>query len=214
MTQANVAGHRYGIVVIDMLNDFIGETAALRCPGGEEITPNLQKLFKWVRARNAEGKDDVQLIHIQEAHRKNDADFRVRPRHAEAGSWGSDFIKELYPEGEEYTIPKRRHSSFWHTDLDLYLREENIDTVVVTGVWTNVCVRSTAADALALAYRVITLTDGVHSATQEQHEHGLIDLNIFTKLVTIDEFTAALEAGQDPWLGAGDTANKAAEDFK
>ena len=134
---------KHAIVVIDMLNDFIGEEAQLRCPGGEKIVPNLQKLFKWVRDRNAEGKDDIHLVHIQEAHRKNDADFRVRPRHAVAGTHGSDFIKELYPEGEEYIIPKRRHSAFQHTDLDLYLKEENIDTVVVTGVWTNVCVRST-----------------------------------------------------------------------
>lgn len=203
--------HRYGIIVIDMLNDFIGEKAPLRCPGGEEIVPNLQKLFKWVRERNAGGKDDVQLIHIQEAHRKNDADFRVRPVHAIKGTWGSDFIKELYPEGEEYTIPKRRHSSFWHTDLDLYLREESLDTVVVTGVWTNVCVRSTAADALALAYRVITLSDGVHSKDQAQHESGLVDLSIFTKVMTIDEFTSAIDAGVDAWAGAGDQDNKVGE---
>ena len=213
MSTVNCEQHRYGIIVIDMLNDFIGEKAALRCPGADNIVPNLQKLFKWTRARNAAGNDDVQLIHVQEAHRKNDADFRVRPRHAEKGTWGSDFIEELYPEGEEYTIPKRRHSSFWHTDLDLYLREEKMDTVVVTGVWTNVCVRSTAADALALAYRVITLTDGVESVSPEQHASGLTDLSIFTKLVSIDEFTAAVDAGQDPWAGAGDTANKAADNF-
>ena len=154
---------KHAIVIIDMLNDFIGEKAPLRCPGGEEIVPNLQKLFKWVRERNAQGKDDVQLIHVQEAHRENDADFRVRPVHAVKGTWGSDFINELYPEEGEYIIQKRRHSAFWHTDLDLFLREESIDTVVVTGVWTNVCVRSTAADALANAYKVITLSDGVHS---------------------------------------------------
>lgn len=199
---------RQAIVVIDMLNDFIGEKAPLRCPGGEEIVPNLQKLFKWVRERNAQGKDDVQLVHIQEAHREKDADFRVRPVHAVKGTWGSDFIKELYPEPGEYTIPKRRHSSFWHTDLDLYLREENIDTVVVTGVWTNVCVRSTAADALALAYKVITLSDGVHSKTEEQHQHGLVDLSIFTKVMTIDEYIDAFEKGLDPWAGAGDPENK------
>lgn len=206
-------GHRYGITVIDMLNDFIGEDAPLRCPGADDIIPDLQRLFKWVRERNAAGKDDVHLIHVQEAHRKNDADFRVRPRHAEKGTWGSDFIKELYPEGEEYIIPKRRHSSFWHTDLDLYLREEAIDTVVVTGVWTNVCVRSTAADALGLAYRVITLSDGVESVSPEQHASGLVDLNIFTKVMKIDEFTAAIDAGEDPWSGAGDTTNKAADNF-
>ena len=199
---------RHAIVVIDMLNDFIGEKAPLRCPGGEEIVPNLQKLFKWVRARNAQGKDDVQLVHIQEAHRKNDADFRVRPVHAVKGTWGSDFIKELYPEGDEYIIPKRRHSAFAHTDLDLYLREENIDTVVVTGVWTNVCVRSTASDALYNAYKVITLSDGVHSKNEEMHQAGLRDLSIFTKVMTIDEYIDAWEKGIDPWLGGGDKENK------
>jgi len=83
---------KYAILVIDMLNDFVGEKAPLRCPGGETITPDLQKLFKWVREREG---DEVQLLHIQEAHRKNDADFRVRPVHAVKGTWGSDFIKEL-----------------------------------------------------------------------------------------------------------------------
>ncbi|MEG2291346.1 MAG: isochorismatase family cysteine hydrolase [Clostridium sp.] len=199
---------RHGIVVIDMLNDFVGEQAPLRCPGGEQIIPDLQRLFAWVRERNARGIDDVQLIHIQEAHRKNDADFRVRPRHAVKGTWGSDFIKELYPEGEEYIVPKRRHSGFAHTDLDLYLREENIDTVVVTGVWTNVCVRSTASDALYNAYKVITLSDGVHSKNDEMHEAGLRDLSIFTKVMTIDEYIDAWEKGLDPWAGGGDTENK------
>lgn len=199
---------RHGIVVIDMLNDFVGEKAPLRCPGGEEIIPNLQKLFAWVRQRNEKGLDDIQLIHIQEAHRKNDADFRVRPVHAVKGTWGSDFIKELYPQGEEYIVPKRRHSGFAHTDLDLYLREENLDTVVVTGVWTNVCVRSTASDALYNAYKVITLSDGVHSKNDEMHEAGLRDLSLFTKIMTIDEYIDAWEKGIDPWVGGGDTENK------
>lgn len=196
---------RHAIVVIDMLNDFIGEKAPLRCPGGDDIVPNLQKLFKWVRARK---DDEIHLVHIQEAHRKNDADFRVRPVHAVKGTWGSDFIKELYPEGEEYIIPKRRHSAFAHTDLDLYLREENIDTVVVTGVWTNVCVRSTASDALYNAYKVITLSDACASKTEEMHEYGLNDLSIFTKVMTIDEYMNAWEKGEDPWLGGGDQGNK------
>ncbi len=196
---------RHAILVIDMLNDFIGEEAPLRCPGGDDIIPGIQKLLKWVRARE---NDDIQIVHVQEAHRVNDADFRVRPRHAVAGTHGSDFIKELYPEGDEYRIPKRRHSSFAHTDLDLYLREENIDTVVLTGVWTNVCVRSTATDALSLAYKVITLSDGVHSKTQEMHEYGLNDLSIFTKILTIDEYMDAWEKGLDPWIGGGDQDNK------
>lgn len=199
---------RHAILVIDMLNDFASPEGALYCEGAAIITPKLQELFKWVRARNAEGNDDVQLVHIQEAHRKNDADFKVRPRHAVDGTWGSEFIPELAPQGEEYIVKKRRHSGFAHTDLELFLREENIDTVCVTGTWTNVCVRSTATDALARAFKVISLSDGIHSKTQEMHEYGMNDLSIFTKIMTIAEYEDAWDKGIDPWAGGGDQENK------
>jgi len=199
---------RHAILVIDMLNDFAHPDGALYCEGNRVIIPKLQEIFQWVRERNAKGNYDVQLVHIQEAHRKNDADFKVRPVHAVDGTWGSDFIPELQPQGDEYIVKKRRHSGFAYTDLDLYLREENIDTVVVTGTWTNVCVRSTATDALARAYKVITLTDATYSKTKEMHEHGLKDLSIFTKLMTFDEYKEAWENGIDPWIGGGDPENK------
>jgi len=199
---------RHAILVIDMLNDFARPDGALYCEGATIITPKLQELFKWVRARRAEGKDDIHIVYIQEAHRKNDADFRVRPVHAVAGTWGSEIIEELAPTDNEYVVPKRRHSGFAYTDLELYLREENIDTVVVTGTWTNVCVRSTATDALARTFKVITLSDGVHSKTQEMHEYGLNDLSIFTKVMTIEEYKRAWDNGIDPWLGGGDVENK------
>jgi len=199
---------RHGILIIDMLNDFVHPDGALYCPNNTKVIPTVQRLMEWVRERNAQGKDDVQLIHIQEAHREGDADFKVRPVHAVKGTWGSEFIDELKPEKGEYIVQKRRHSAFAHTDLDLYLREENIDTVVVTGCWTNVCVRSSASDALYYAYKVITLADACASKTDEMHENGLKDLSIFTKVMTVDEYIDAWEKGIDPWSGAGDPENK------
>ncbi len=199
---------RHAILIIDMLNDFADPTGALYCEGTTKITPKLQEIFKWVRERNANGNDDVQLVHIQEAHRKKDADFKVRPVHAIDGTWGSDFVPALKPEGDEYIVKKRRHSGFAYTDLDLFLREENIDTVVVTGTWTNVCVRSTATDALSMAYRVISLEDAIHSKTDEMHASGMRDLSIFTKVMNFDEYRDAWEKGLDPWVGGGDPENK------
>lgn len=199
---------RHAILVIDMLNDFANKKGALYCEGAGKITPTLQRLFKWVRERNAQGKDDVQLVHIQEAHRENDADFKVRPVHAVKGTWGSDFIEELRPAKGEYIVQKRRHSAFAHTDLDLFLREENMDTVVVTGTWTNVCVRSSASDALYNAYKVISLSDAIQSKTEEMHQAGLKDLSIFTKVMTVDEYIDAWDNNIDPWIGGGDPENK------
>ena len=64
---------RHGILIIDMLNDFAHPDGVLYCENNRKIIPTLQKLIKWVRERRAQGKDDVQLIFIQEAHRVNDA---------------------------------------------------------------------------------------------------------------------------------------------
>ena len=148
---------------------------------------------------NLAGENAIHVCHVQEAHRKDDADFRVRPRHAVKGSWGSDFIPELKPREDlgDYIVPKRRHSAFAYTDFDLYLREEKIDTVVVTGVWTNVCVRSTASDALYHAYNVICIADCVASATEEMHLAGLRDMGLFAEIMTLEEYMQA-------WPGRAD----------
>ncbi len=195
---------KHAILVIDMLNDFVAPGGALECPNARNIIPNLQSLFEWVRAREG---DEVQLVHIEEAHRVNDADFKVRPVHAVKGTWGSDFIPELQPAEGEYIVQKRRHSGFAYTDLDLYLREEKIDTVVVTGVWTNMCVRSTASDAVYRTYKVIALSDGCESKNEELHQNGLRDMEFFAKVMTIDEYEKAWDNGVDPWEGGGDTTN-------
>lgn len=175
---------RHAIAVIDMLNDFIGPQAPLRCPAGEEIVPNIQKAVEFSRL------NDDRVICVQEAHRKNDADFRVRPVHAIKGTWGSDFIPDLKPDEAkgDYIVQKRRHSAFAYTDFDLYLREEECDTVVITGVWTNVCCRSTASDALYHAYKVICISDCNASATPEMHECGLRDIGLFGEVITLDEY--------------------------
>lgn len=175
---------KHCIAIIDMLNDFIGPKASLRCPAGEEIVPNLRKLIDFAH------ENDIKVVFVQEAHRKNDADFRVRPIHAIKGSWGSDFIPELRPDEEkgDYVVQKRRHSAFAYTDFDLYLREEECDTVVVTGVWTNVCVRSTASDALYHAYKVVAISDCCASANEEMHQAGLRDMGLFAEIIDLDGY--------------------------
>ncbi len=180
-------GEKHALVIIDMLNDFIGEKAALRCENGEKIVPKIREAIDFCH------NNGIQVVHVQEAHRKNDADFRVRPVHAIKGTWGSEFIDELQPEEDkgDYVIQKRRHSAFSYTDFDLFLREEKIDTVVLTGVWTNVCVRSTASDALYHGYNVIALTDSTASQDEDMHRGGLRDIGIFGEVMTTAEYMDA-----------------------
>ena len=180
-------GKKHALVVIDMLNDFIGEKATLRCENGEKIVPKIRQAIDFCHDYH------IQVIHVQDAHRENDADFRVRPIHAIKGTWGSEFIPELQPEEDkgDYVVQKRRHSAFSYTDFDLFLREEGIDTVVLTGVWTNVCVRSTASDALYHGYNVIALSDATASQDEDMHRSGLRDMALFGQIITTDEYIEA-----------------------
>lgn len=179
-----MADQKHAIVVIDMLNDFVDEGGALTCHNAKTIVPKIQELLDFGRAHG------IQVVYIQEAHRQHDADFRVRPVHAVQGTWGSQFIPELQPHEEQgdYVIRKRRHSGFSYTDFDLFLREEKIDTLVLTGVWTNVCVRSTASDALYHGYNVICLSDGTTSQDEDMHISGLRDIALFGKIMTVAEY--------------------------
>ncbi len=187
-----MAADTHAIVVIDMLNDFVEETGALTCHNARAIVPNIQEVLTFGRAHG------IQVVYVQEAHRAHDADFRVRPVHAVRGTWGSQFIPELQPEeaSGDYVVQKRRHSGFSYTDLDLFLREEKIDTVVLTGVWTNVCVRSTASDALYHGYKVICLSDGTTSQDEAMHVAGLRDMALFGQIMTVAEYEAFWQAQQ------------------
>ena len=63
------------------------------------------------------------VIYLTDNHVPDDAEFKVFPPHAIAGTKGAEIIPELAPEDDEDVIPKRRYSGFFGTDLDITLRE-------------------------------------------------------------------------------------------
>lgn len=75
------------------------------------------------------------------------------------GAPGTDFDPCLNVQPSDVEVVKRRYSAFFGTRLDEILRKRGIDTVVVLGLTTNVCVQSTARDAWQHDYRTITLDD-------------------------------------------------------
>jgi len=159
------------LVVIDMIEDFAHEGGALYCgPTMGQIIPVIQK--ELTRARSA----GEAVIYLTDNHVPDDAEFKIFPPHAIAGSRGAEIIPELAPEDEDDVIPKRRYSGFFGTDLDITLRERQVDTVRLVGDCTNICVLYTAADARNLGYVVEVVRDGVTSFDQRAHDDALREL--------------------------------------
>ncbi len=89
------------------------------------------------------------------------------------GTKGAEVIEELKPAGGDYVLQKRRYSAFFGTHLDLLLRELKVDTLVLVGLVTNVCIQNTAADAFFRAYGVIVPEDCVGALSEEAQKSGI-----------------------------------------
>ena len=171
------------ILIVDMLNDFCKEGGCMVLKEGAEIYGSIANLI-------AEGrKHGCPIIYLNDCHRagKYDKEFDKRSPHCIEGTWGAQVIDELAPQKEDYCIPKRRFSGFYQTDLDLVLRELGVRSVVVTGVVTNICVRSTCHDAFFLGYNVIVPRDCVRATGPREQESTLWDIETHFGSVTTSD---------------------------
>lgn len=82
---------------------------------------------------------------------------------------GSSFVDGLDTQGS-YEIIKTRDSAFWQTDLLTKLREQSIDTVVLCGVSTQLCITHTATDAYSANIRVELAIDAIYSHAPKLHD--------------------------------------------
>jgi nicotinamidase-related amidase len=181
---------RTALLVIDMINDILKNPEnPLYCPDADPVIARAATLIDLAHERG------WNVVFVQDAHRPGDADFTIRPVHALRGTWGAELVPELkgHRQPTDYDVFKRRHSGFAHTDLDLYLREERVEEVVLCGAWTNVAVRATASDAFYQFYRVTVVTDCCVSRTPAMHEAGLEDLAMFATLTPLEFLKAGLE---------------------
>jgi len=72
---------------------------------------------------------------------------------------GTDFIRPLLPESEDYFILKPMHSAFYMSPLEVLLEHLQVETLILTGLTSNSCITVTAHDANMRGFRIYTLSD-------------------------------------------------------
>jgi nicotinamidase-related amidase len=177
------------LIIIDMQRDFLepggfGETLGNDVSLLQAAVAPLRKVLD--AARSAK----MLIIHTREGHRP---DLSDAPRHKVergepslrigapgpmgrilvCGEPGHDIIPELYPAGGEPVIDKPGKGAFYQTDLELMLKNREIDTLFVCGVTTEVCVNTTVREANDRGFRCIVLSDCCASYFPEFHAAGL-----------------------------------------
>ena len=177
------------LVIIDMQRDFLEEGGFGEALGNDvsrlqQIVPACAALLSGLRAAH------IPIIHTREGHRPDlsDAPKAKVERGAPAmrigdegpmgrilirGEAGHDIISDLAPLPGEPVVDKPGKGAFYQTDLDLMLRNGGIDTLLVCGVTTEVCVHTTIREANDRGYKCIAVADCCASYFPEFHEVGL-----------------------------------------
>lgn len=100
------------------------------------------------------------------------------------GTHGAEIIPEFAPQPQDFIVEHSRISSFYGTDLVSLLNARDVETVVVTGIATNVAVDHTVRDAAQLGYNVILLEDCCCSSSPAHHDAALLTLRVLATEVT------------------------------
>ncbi len=201
------------LLLVDMQQDFVAADGLFASLGIDlsmyaGVRPRLAGLLAAARRRG------VLVVHIQNTAlpaRMSDSPAQIRfnlrmheaargggppLRYTVPGTPGHAFVPDLQPLPGELVVPKYRSSAFWGTNLELLLRSNGIETVIVGGCTTEGCVESTARDAMFCDHYVVIAEDCVGSDDKAQHEASM--------LLMRHRFDMAPAAAiQDLWAAAG-----------
>jgi ureidoacrylate peracid hydrolase len=164
-------------LVVDVQNDFCSPEGSAGKRGedvtaAQEMVPRLARLIDearraalpvvYVRTTHSEWTDTPSWLFRKSQQKTLDT--------CREGTWGAEFYDGIAPLPEERVVIKHRYSSFINTDLNTVLRARGVESVLVTGVATNVCVETTARDAYMFDYYVTLVEDCSAAYTRAAHE--------------------------------------------
>lgn len=180
---------RTALLIIDMQRDFLE-------PGGfgESLGNDVALLRSCIAPCQAvlalARQHGLLVIHTREGHRADLSDAppaKINRGHPAArigapgpmgrilirGEPGHAIIPELAPLAQEPVIDKPGKGAFYQTDLELILKNRNIDTLLVCGVTTEVCVHTSVREANDRGFRCVVLADCCGSYFPEFHRVAL-----------------------------------------
>jgi len=202
------------LVVVDMQNFFVQDGMPAAASVARAIVPNINRLARATRAAGG------LVIWIQtEALIKNPKDWANRQEALSVEGWnrrqtllardGAGFpiyeTCEVCP--EDKIAIKTRYSAFvpHPSELDTLLKENGIDTLIITGVATSSCCESTARDAAMWDYRTIMVSDGNADQTDDLHNHTLGKFLVsFGDVQSTDEIVGRLGQGNSSPVSAAE----------
>ena len=184
-------GQRPALIVVDVVVGFTDPA----CPLGSEADDVVQANIELMNAFH-QAQMPVVLTTVVYHNEEQASVFRARVPALNLLTPDSQWVQfdpRLPIVETDLQLEKRHASSFHGTDLDKWLRANQVDTVVVTGLTTSGCVRATAVDGLQSNDRVLVPREACGDRDEQAHEANLYDLNAkYADVVSLREVLDSL----------------------
>ena len=175
-TRRNFIEGRPALIVIDIQAETFYDRTDEAIPTMPDYADRMLKARSVIdKAR----EKDIPIIFIQEVHRPDLVDFGreldgSEDIHCIETDPGTDIaIEEMGFLPNDYLIKKRRYSAFFGTDFEILLRGLKIETLILCGGLTDVCVHYTFVDGHQSDYFCRVIEDCVAGSSEEAHEASL-----------------------------------------
>lgn len=111
----------------------------------------------------------------------------------------TEICSEVAPEGNEPLVVKAEATGFGAASPEAVLRAQNVEWLVVAGVWSEACVDATVKDAVKLGFRVLLVKDACGSGTQAMHQTAILNLanRLYGGAVASTEAACRLMRGEE-----------------
>jgi nicotinamidase-related amidase len=172
---------RPALLIVDMQNDFVREGAPMEVPDARDTIPQHQRLIAHFRQLNRpiiytrylagpsrtlvyEWSPELEppTLACQRGYKRYYADLDQTLDCA-------DVINEIYPKPGDFVIDKYGYGAFHSTNLDDTLKSQGVESLIVTGTVTQICVEETAREAFHHGYKTTIASDAVSSYLPDLH---------------------------------------------
>jgi nicotinamidase-related amidase len=157
---------RCALLVMDMQEFFLDPASPAYMPQAAAVLPNAARLAKEFRLAG------LPVLFTSHAHAdpENDGGLMTRRWHkvCRTGTPQARVVRELEPESGE-VLSKCRYNAFTNPRLEVRLRELGVNSLIISGVMTNLCVESTVRAAFDLGFSCVVACDACAASTEDFH---------------------------------------------
>jgi len=182
-----------------LANYFIPRITKTTIPNTKRLLDQFRVLKKPVifTRHGALLPDGSDMIERRQKRDRDALKDTKKPAMWSKGEFEHEIIAELEPLQGELVIDKNSSSPFNSTGIDQLFRNLGIDTLVVTGIATDMCVETTSRDAADRGYNVIVAEDAVATFVEQHHYAALSGIaRVFTKVWNTAEILGTLKEEQ------------------